>query len=173
MCYVCSSLNTNNTQAATLHLHSNKKIHKHDNDNIKNVLIRPNVIQDQCPNLKFDNTARDHSHLWLAPWLWALWALCTSSSSLERSSSSCSTVSGECCCLLTRMISCSRASFSRKSCMKSRSRSASARPDQLSLSSCASWCCMLCTLREQCTGHEDNTSLHAVLFSLHLTLGKN
>lgn len=92
---------------------------------------------------------RQDSHLWLAPWLWELCALCSSSSSLQRSSSSCCSVSGACCCLLTRMSSCRSASFSRTSCRKSRSRSASARPDQLSLSSCASWCWMLCTLRKR------------------------
>lgn len=37
--------------------------------------------------------------------------------------------------------------------MKSRSRSASARPDQLSLSSWASWCCMLCTLQGPKNNH--------------------
>lgn len=93
-----------------------------------------------------DSTAGGHSHLWLAPWHWELWALCTSSSSLVRSSSSCS---GGCCRLLTRMISCRRDSFSRSSCIRSRSRSASARSDQLSLSSCANWCCILCTLTER------------------------
>lgn len=120
------------------------------------------VIEVQCAGAEPWNL----SHLWLAPWLWELWALCTSSSSLDRSSSSCSSVSAECCCLLTRMISCRRASFSRRSCMKSRSRSASARPDQLSLSSCASWCCILCTLRGQKRKRHHPHSPHSPLSQL-------
>lgn len=89
----------------------------------------------------------DEADLWLAPWLWVLWAFCTSSSSLCLSSCSWTSTSGGWCCSLRRVSSCKSASFSFSSCRQSRSRSASARPDQLSLSNLASWCWMLDTLK--------------------------
>lgn len=106
---------------------------------------------------------RNKADLWLAPWLWTLWAFCTSSSSLCFSSCSWSSVSGECCCWLSRVISWSRASFSRSNCRQSQSRSASARPDQLSLSNWANWCWILDILRERQQGINFNVckQIHA------------
>ncbi len=110
---------------------------------------RPQNLINLLNSTYYMTVWRNKADLSLAPWHWTLWAFCTSSSSLCFSSCSWSSVSGEWCCWLSRLISWSRDSFSRSSCRQSQSRSASARSDQLSLSNWANWCWIPDILRER------------------------